>query len=304
MPLPTTGTTVDFPRGAVQGRARVRHVLPSPLAPDRRLLLITDSTPFHPLGPTPLGQPGDTGELDTAGRVVPVLDSVTVAAPPDRDIAYVGRDIPAHPAGAGWRHYVGHVVSTRRGGARSGLVGARVTLRVDPRRRLLLSAGHTGHHLASLALNAALTPYWREATVTDGLGSPDFDGLALRTYRIHPGSSTSTYRIGVALRERGFDATGLDAALADIEERANTALAAWHETGAPVLLRATGPFLDDRRVWSCALPPGRVEIPCAGTHVRGLDELERPSLRLRLDEEGTLLVCATRTIPIGFCRDP
>jgi alanyl-tRNA synthetase len=78
-----------------------------------------------------------------------------------------------------------------------------VELTVDAEARHALSLGHSACHLVALALNRALTPYWRkETSELDALGQPDFDRLAIQHSRVEPRGSKEQYRIGKSLRKR------------------------------------------------------------------------------------------------------
>ena len=67
-----------------------------------------------------------------------------------------------------------------------------MVLTVDAAHRAALSAGHTGCHVAALALNAALAGRWRKPGRADGLGHPDFDQLAIVSSRIEPDGAIDT----------------------------------------------------------------------------------------------------------------
>ena len=180
----------------------------------------------------------------------------------------------------GWAFVVAHVIPA---GERPPSVGDEIAFEVDADHRLRLSAGHTGCHVAALALNAALAERWRKPVRTDGLGHPDFDQLAIVSSRIIPDGAVDTYRVGRSLRKKGFDIDGLESALPEIEESINRQLAAWVAAGADIQLEIHGPRLTDLREWICTLPEGIQRIPCGGTHLRSLTELTALAVELRAD---------------------
>ena len=166
-------------------------------------------------------------------------------------------------------------------------------LTVDAELRSALSAGHTGCHVASLALNRALADRWRKDVVVDGLGDPNFDQLAIVSSRIVPDGAVDTYRIGKSLRKKGFDAAGLVDGLPGIAAAANAVLAGWVASAAPVEIRVAGPRLTDLREWICTLPEGTARIACGGTHLHSLAEVSAIRIGLAFDEAAGELVMTT-----------
>jgi alanyl-tRNA synthetase len=171
--------------------------------------------------------------------------------------------------------------------------GDEVVLTVDADHRVALSAGHTGCHLAALALNTALAGRWRRQPGSDSLGHPDFDQSAITTSRIEPFGSVDEYRLGRSLRRSGFDPAGLAEDLPALTEAVNTTLAGWVAAGGDVRVETSGPGLTDRREWRCELPDGTARIPCGGTHVGNLADLVRAQVALALDESGQQLTMRT-----------
>lgn len=242
--------------------------------------LVTAETPFHPLDHTWPDQPADRG---TIGGLA-VVDCVTGARSAEGEIL-LGQDIPARRGDEGWDWIVVHVTDAPLE------TGATVELAVDEAYRQSLSAGHTGCHLAALALNAALADRWRKEVRTDALGHPDFDQSAITSSRIAPRASVDEYRLGKSLRKKGFSAEGLD--LGDVAGRVNDLLKAWVAADAPVWIDVPGPELTARRTWHCALPDGEVSIPCGGTHVERTSRLGAVSVTLTLSEDGSQLTMHT-----------
>ena len=54
-----------------------------------------------------------------------------------------------------------------------------------------------------------------------------------------------------------------------------------------------GPGLTDRREWVCELPDGTARMPCGGTHVGSLADLDGVRVALALDESGQQLTMRT-----------
>lgn len=286
MALPTTDTRVTYPQGAVGSASRVLHVEPRD---DGRHAVLLDTTAFHPVDSAWPDQGADRGDLQVAGRRLPVVDCVVGAT--DGTALYLGAESPVRKGTEGWAFVVVHLVE---GDAPSA--GDDVTVRVDAAHRAAVSAGHTGCHLASLALNRALAGRWRKDVAADALGAPNFDALAIDTTVIGEFGSVDTYRLGKSLRRKGFGADDLDTgATADA---VNATLAAWTATGASIGIAADGPGLTDRRRWVCDLPGEHAEIPCGGTHLASLAGLD-VSVRLEVaDTDGTpVLVMRTRAVP-------
>ena len=201
-------------------------------------------------------------------------------------------DIPVKRGAEGWAFVVVHPLA----GQHSLAVGSRVELKVDAAARDALSLGHSGCHLAALALNRVLVPYWRkEVSERDSLDQPDFDRLAIQSSRVEPMGSQEQYRIGKSLRKKGVNSEALLAELAQIEERINQQLADWLAAGGEIRRSRTGEAIIDSRYWHCMLAGAEVTIPCGGTHVSNLAELGQVRVQLAPCEEGFTLV--TRVTP-------
>lgn len=288
MALPTTDTRVTYPQGAVESASRVVHVEPRD---DGRIAVLLDSTAFHPVDHAWPDQGPDRGELVAGARRWSVADCVVGAT--DGTALYLGAELPVRKGTEGWAFVVAHLVEGADGHVPSE--GGDVVVRVDASYRAAVSAGHTGCHLASLALNRVLAGRWRKDVAPDALGAPNFDALAIDTTVIGEFGSADTYRLGKSLRRKGFSTEDLDtgALAADV----NATLAAWTATGAPIGIEVDGPGLTDRRRWICDLPGERAEIPCGGTHLGSLAGTD-VTVRLELaDEDGTpVLRMDTRVI--------
>ena len=279
-------TVVDYPSGATDARGTVLATLPV----DGGIGVVLDRTAFHAVDAGWPDQPADRGLLEIGGVEHPVLDAI-VGATDGGDIV-VGRDIPVRTGAEGWHFVVVHVVAANTAIS----VGDEATVTVDEGYRLALSAGHTGCHLASLALDRALADAWSKTVPADALGQPGFDALACQSSRIHENGSIDVYRVGKSLRRRGFDPVALDDVDA-VAARANETLAAWVATGAGIRIERDGDGLGDRRRWVCELPGGDAVIPCGGTHLTSLAAAAAVRVELeRREVEGGLELVMTTSV--------
>lgn len=262
--LPTEDTIVTYPDGAVTGHATVVHTEP---VADGRIAVLLDRTPAHPVDTAWPDQPADRGSLQgDDGAITPLVGIVTGGI--HDGALFIGPDLPVRTGTEGWIFVVAHLVQ-----APAPEIGARVHVDVDAAYRRALSTGHTACHLASLALDHALRDAWTKDPPRDALGHPAFDALAIETSAIEPFGSVDRYRIGKSLRRRGFDPGALDN-LDGLAERVTNTLRQWLRTESSVAIERDDDGLSARRRWVCELPDGRVSIPCGGTHVTSLRELD------------------------------
>lgn len=297
MTLPIRDTLVTYPTGALTATAQVLH---SETLPDDRLAVLLDTTSAHPVDAGWPDQGPDRAVVRVGETDIALVDCVVGAT--DGTALYLGADIPVAKGTEGWAFVVAHIVPRATTAVLGVLTeGSSVDVIVDASHRRLVSAGHTGCHAASLALNLAVADRWKKEVRTDSLGTPDFDGLAIDVSLIHENGSTDTYRLGKSLRKKGFLTEGLVAGasvdLSAIESRVNSTLAEWVAADAAVHIDRDGPGLTDRRYWVCDLPAGSARIPCGGTHLDSLGELGQASVALTLTEaEGTLVLTMETTV--------
>jgi len=285
MPL-HADTVVDYPAGATASTGVVVATLPV----EGGLGVVLDRTAFHAVDAGWPDQPADRGTLEVGGVAYPVLDAIVGAT--DGGDLVVGRDIPVRTGADGWSFVVVHVVAAEA----TVTVGDEATVTVEEGYRDALSAGHTGCHLASLALDRALADAWTKDVPADALGQPGFDALACQSSLIHENGSVDVFRVGKSLRRRGFDPAALDDVDA-VAARANEALAAWVASGADIRIDRDGDALGDRRRWVCALPGGDAVIPCGGTHLTSLAGAAAVRVGLeRREVEGGLELIMTTTV--------
>ncbi|MBB5632706.1 alanyl-tRNA synthetase [Cryobacterium mesophilum] len=283
MVLPTTGTVVSYPTGSTEGTGTVLHVEPV----GERFAVLLDVTPCHPVDAGWPDQGADRATLTWNGGSAEVVDCVVAAT--DGSALHLGRDIPVRKGTEGWTFVVAHLVTE------APPVGIVVTVEVDEKYRKAISLGHTGCHLASLALNRAMAERWSKEVSLDALGSPNFDAEANDASRILERGSLDTYRLGKSLRKKGFRADGLGDDLPGIEDAVNGELDAWISEDAPVRIDCDGERLTDRRSWVCDLADGEARISCGGTHATRLGELKSLRATLTLDDVDGTPVLTMRT---------
>ncbi len=277
--LPSEPTIVTYPDGSTRGAAVVLHLAGKG---DATTTVLLDTTPCHPVDAGWPDQGPDRAVIHHRGTPIPVLDCL-VAATDGTDL-FTGADIPVKKGTDGWTFAVAHVVDD---GAMLA-EGDEVEVEVDEGYRVRISTGHTACHVASLALNKALSDRWKKEVRDDGLGTPDFDGLAMDASRIVENGSVDAYRLGKSLRRKGFNSEGLRDELPDLENTINEALDSWVGSGAAVRIDRDGEALTDLRHWVWELPEGTVHIPCGGTHLGSLKEVSSVQVALSLDDaEGT-----------------
>ncbi|MFJ6531695.1 hypothetical protein [Microbacterium sp. NPDC091662] len=284
----STPTIVTFADGTVAGEGIVTRVE----SVGDGAVVVVDTTPFHPVDHTWPDQPGDSGTITVAGDAVAVTEALMAAISDEGEFA-VGSEIPVKRGAEGWTWLVGHRIE---GAVPASLVeGAQAELAVDGARRVELSRGHTACHVASLALDLALSDLWRKDPGEDALGNPDFEGRANQSSRIHEDGAVDEYRLGKSLRRAGFDTETLAATLADRAAQVNDRLAAWIASGATSRIEAEGPTIVDRRRWHCALPEGEAVILCGGTHVDSLAAFASITVSLDLSDPQLLVMTTVAT---------
>lgn len=284
MPVIDSDTLVTCPDRETRGRGRV--VLAEALD-DGRWAVVLDETPAHPVGPTWPDQGADSGAIEVGGSRHVLLDC-RIAAWRD-GVLHVGDRLPACLGAPEWSFVVAHVIADGSDIAE----GEEASVEIDERRRSELSRGHTACHLASLALNAALSGFWSKPVREDSLGHPDFDQAAIQSSLIRESGSTDVYRLGRSLRRSGFDAARLRDELPAVVAHVDDTLAGWVASDAPARIDRDDIRLSGRRVWRCELPGRPASLPCGGTHVASLSELGEVRVALSLNEDGTALTMET-----------
>lgn len=167
-------------------------------------MLLLDRTAAHPVYAAWPDQGADRGVVFSAGVEAALLDCVVAAT--DGSSLFLGADVPVRKGTEGWIFLVAHLVDES---APFG-EGDSVRVELDKDYRTALSVGHTGCHLASLALNRALADAWTKEVPMDSLGAANFDALAIESSTILQNGSRDEYRVGKSLRRKGFSTDALD----------------------------------------------------------------------------------------------
>ena len=285
------GTVVTFAGGSLSEQATIGFVA----GQNGHWIVVTDTSPFHPLSLSWPDQPGDRGWLTTSdGLRVKVLDSCEGVLNCATGGLFTAADgLTQRRANPEMRSVVIHVVASDVGLAEQ--VGRSVTLEVDAPYRSALSLQHTGVHLAALALNQCAAPFWtKDDADLDTLGFPNFDKAAVTRSAIAPDGSTDVYRIGKSLRKKGFDR---NAFLSDLPGRSiaiNDFLRQMLTSPAPVAVFPNVGYLDARRVWSTLLTGLDVSMPCGGTHISDLSLIAEINVVVTPAEDGFFMLARSR----------
>ncbi|RXJ71717.1 metal-dependent hydrolase [Veronia nyctiphanis] len=250
---------------------------------DRGVRLVTEVTPFHPVSHIWPDHPADRGYVDIKGKSYAIADCLTGAYHTETAELFVDKDIPVKRDTPGWLFVVVHTIDSED----EFEVGEHVRLDVDKPYQASLSRGHSAAHFAALALNKVIhSDYWRkEAQRKDPLDHHDFHAYAEQTSFVTEDRCEDTYRLGKTLRKRGLNSAELLANLADIEDKVNQQLAQWKAYGAEIIMKRHGEYLTDSRYWCCEIDEQKIEIPCGGTHISSLQDLDTLKVVLSSDSE-------------------
>lgn len=231
---------------------------------DELTCIFLDATPFYPLNEKWPDQPSDKGQIIIEGEPVEVVRCVR-GWQIDNECRFrldtsIERILDKRLCG------VGHIIVTNSLPDKLPPQGGIVIPQVDIEYRNRISLYHTASHLFALALNEALASCWNKPTKNDGLGNPDFDGLAIESSTITENGSIETYRIGRSLRKKGFMLEGLSS-LGNLRNEVENIMDRFVRHGNEVKVTPVTGILVQNRTWSCSIEGRLVEIPCGGTHI-------------------------------------
>lgn len=259
--------------------------------------LVVEQTPFHPLSHIWPDHPADRGTITINGQEFALVNCLVGAVDLRCGVLYVGEDIPVKRDQPGWEFVVVHCLDID---VHQLVIGDKAFLSVDKSYQQALSRGHSAGHLAFLALNKVLTQqgYWRkDADRKDSLGHYDFNSYAQETSFVTEERCIDNYRLGKTLRKRGLNSADVVQNLPEIEIYINQQLKLWLSLGNQVLMHCSGEYLTDSRYWQCDLGEGEIaEIPCGGTHITTLKELQSITVTLR-ESESNYIEMQTDVIP-------
>ncbi|MBV7316000.1 alanyl-tRNA editing protein [Shewanella sp. NIFS-20-20] len=278
--IPMTATQVTFTQPI--------HCLTSPvlycLSHEHSSILITAATPFHPISHLWPDHPADRGHITIDDVEHPLIDCLTGAWDCEQGRLFIDKDIPVKRCQAGWIFVVVHRIQ----GQLATPIGTQVQLSVDTHYQQALSRGHSGAHLAALALNKVLHhDYWRKApTRIDALGHFDFHNYAEETSVVSQDQCVDRYRLGKTLKKRGFNSDSFIQDLPQVTKRVNQQLQQWRDSGVDIGFVREGECLSDSRYWQTTLDEQLVSMPCGGTHVQSMRDLGALTVELSLTTEG------------------
>jgi len=277
-----SGTKITYHTGSLSENSTIVFITHHESLPEKAVI-ITEETPFHPMDYSWADQPGDIGTITTEDAVINVVDTLTGAINAESGKLFLGKDIPVRKGTTGWFFVVVHVVDSINTDIEK-LQDQTVHLEVDKQRRLQLSANHTSAHLMALAFNKHAAKFWRKAAPrNDSLNSPDLDQLSVQKSQITTTESLDHYRFGKSLRKKGFNSADFVGQLKDIEQYANATIAGWltSDKGLIAIETSGHQTLETQRVWKCELPEGIATMPCGGTHLTSLSQLDSVTLSFK-----------------------
>jgi alanyl-tRNA synthetase len=283
-------TSITFQNGNTEGTSIVLAVID---ISDDLAAIFFEETPFHPLNYKWPDQPGDKGKIIVEGQVINVLDSVTLCLNNSKG-ELKNNDQIKREENSEWLTLVAHIIG-RKEIENVNLIGQSAFLKVDEEYRLQLSAQHTGCHISALALNKAVSEFWKKPIEKDSLDSPDFDKNAIQDSKITPEKSIDQYRIGKSLRKKGFDQLGFWSNIQRVQTNVNENISAWLTSPASISLLSSNSTISGTRTWQCALSNniGIARIPCGGTHLFTTAALEKIEVTIEKDSDETFSVFTT-----------
>ncbi len=287
---PKESTIVLYPSGACESPATIVGGYVDRI--ENKTIIFTDKTVFHPVDHKWPDQPADEGSITLDSNEHVVKDCYIVAYNKEDQLLYVGSNIPVGRFEPGWIFLVAHEVSTVVD--LSIAIGNSCYLAVNEVYRQNLSKVHTGVHLASLALNAAVNDLWKKDVLRDDLGHYDFDQRFIISSKISVQESVDTYRLSKSAKRKGFLVSDFFENIAGIESSVNQIISEWiTETGSIFITPTEGP-LTQKRQWVWYRNDLQVTIPCGGTHLENINNLNAVSVILSRINDGPEFIMITK----------
>lgn len=288
--LITSSTRVTYSGGNTSGTARIVFLKNHPFD-NNKLLIATDSTPFHPVDYNWPDQPSDKGIIIIDDKVIPIDECLIAAINITTNEFLLDKEIKNSKikrTDNEWYFVVMHVVKSILVND-INLINTKVELNVDSEYRLALSQSHSACHLAAIALNKATAKFWKKTPeYCDSLSNPDFDRYALLSSKIGDKKSVEYYRCGKSLKKSGLDCQLLlkDETLKEIESEMNIQLNEWCSNGVKISIIPSETLLNEVREWHCLFADGKqAVIPCGGTHVSEINQKQKISVLLQKENE-------------------
>ncbi len=289
---------ISYHVGMFKDSSRVVNVISG--FPDKRIGLILESTPFHPVDSAWPDQPADKGEISVKSHSFPVESCEIFAVNTTTQEVQERSSIPKKER-EGWSSVIVHVIDPTDVDPGT-LLDETAECTVDAEFRTRLNLQHSACHLAAFALNKACAELWKKEVPVDSLGNGDFDSQFNISSLLSEASAEDVYRIGKS-GKKTFDVATLESTLDTVNERVNLMLQEWIASGVDVTIEADGDTLDDKRVWKCMLPDGEAVMPCGGTHVRSLSAFESIAYSLGLVSSGKEVRLQATTTAIPSARE-
>lgn len=285
----TTDTKITFPGG---GLSAVSTILLIREFQDRKdqWLIITETTPFHPVDFNWPDQPSDRGTLTFDNRTFAVDETLVAAFHIQTQEFLLDQEIKAKKirrGDPGWIFLVAHIISgTNLNDVK--YAGKSAILSVDPVYRNQLSQSHTACHLSALALNKVSANFWKKTPkIIDSLGNPSLDAAAIVQSKITVNSSIDKYRCGKSLRREGFDDAKFFTEFNNIEAALNSQLDKWCKQHLQITVTPAESLLSELRFWNCFFSNKQnAKIPCGGTHITEIKPPNKIIVSLQLAAAG------------------
>ena len=289
----TSSTKITFPGGAISGASKI--LFTKKISPDApTILVITESTPFHPLDHSWQDQPSDKGTISINGKTIPVQQCLTAALNNQTEEFLLDQEIKNRKIrrdDPNWFFLVAHLIEDPN----LDLVGQEAKLAVDVDYRMALSKTHTASHFTALALNKVTANLWKKPQEQlDALGNPNLDREAIAASTIGTDTSIDQYHCGKSLRKKGFDSAQFFSAdtLKQIETKINQQLHDWLSSGKlNISMSPPETYLNEKREWTCVFPDGKkAVIPCGGTHYLKISPQDKIIITLEKNNESDFTI--------------
>lgn len=291
----TESTKVTYPQRATEGKGSIL-VLESYPKDENKIMIITDSTPFHPADHNWPDQPCDRGVISIDEYEMEVIDCITAALHLEKKEYYFDKEIPVKRGEKNWIFAVVHLIKKDESLLKQEFIGKEATLQVDKDYRRLLSASHSACHLTAFAFDKTTKDFWKKEVKQDSLGNPNIDQIAMQKSFMTISGSHDQYRFGKSLKKKGFEVAEFFENVKEVEEQMNKQIQAWLQSGAEIDIEASSPSLESVRFWECKLPEGIARIPCGGTHLSNLDEFASITVSFEKIESEPEIVVRTKPV--------